>query len=57
VSGHDGSAPILVLVVPIVPAATGNGLAMRAGMLLESLADGNLVHVVRRALAQARAKS
>jgi len=38
--------PTVVLVVPIVPAATGNGLAMRAGMLLDALAPVAEVHVV-----------
>jgi len=33
-----GGAPV-VLVVPIVPALGGNGLAMRAGMVLEALAE------------------
>jgi glycosyltransferase involved in cell wall biosynthesis len=36
----------VVLVVPIAPARTGNGLAMRAGMLLDALADATDVHVV-----------
>ena len=31
--------PGVVLVVPLVPATGGNGLAMRAGMLLEALAS------------------
>ena len=35
-----------MLVVPLAPAATGNGLAMRAGMLLDSLASAADVHVV-----------
>jgi glycosyltransferase involved in cell wall biosynthesis len=34
-----GQDPGVVLVVPVVPAAGGNGLAMRAGMLLEGLAS------------------
>lgn len=38
--------PTTVLVTPTAPAATGNGLAMRAGMLLESLADAGPVDVV-----------
>jgi hypothetical protein len=33
-----GGAPV-VLVVPVVPALGGNGLAMRAGMVLEALAE------------------
>ena len=33
-----GQDPGVVLVAPVVPAAGGNGLAMRAGMLLEGLA-------------------
>jgi len=36
----------VVLVAPITPAASGNGLAMRAGMLLEALAPVAAVHVV-----------
>ncbi|MSO79141.1 MAG: glycosyltransferase [Acidimicrobiia bacterium] len=36
----------VVLVVPIPPAATGNGLAMRAGMLLDALAPVAAVHLV-----------
>ena len=35
-----------VFLAPIVPGATGNGLAMRAGMLLEALASEVAVHVV-----------
>jgi glycosyltransferase involved in cell wall biosynthesis len=35
-----------VLVVPLAPAATGNGLAMRAGMVLEALAGAGAVDVV-----------
>ncbi len=35
-----------VLVVPLAPATTGNGLAMRAGMLLEALAGAGPVDVV-----------
>lgn len=35
-----------MLVVPLAPAATGNGLAMRAGMLLEVLAGAGPVDVV-----------
>lgn len=38
--------PTVVLVVPIAPAPTGNGLAMRAGMLLDALAPAAAVHVV-----------
>ena len=34
-----GQDPGVVLVVPLVPAAGDNGLAMRAGMLLEALAS------------------
>jgi len=34
-----GRDPGVVLVVPLVPATGGNGLAMRAGMLLEALAS------------------
>jgi len=41
-----GDEPTVVLVVPIAPAATGNGLAMRAGMLLDALAVDAAVHVV-----------
>jgi polysaccharide biosynthesis protein PslH len=41
-----GDGPTVVLVVPIVPAVTGNGLAMRAGMLLDALAPVADVHVV-----------
>jgi glycosyltransferase involved in cell wall biosynthesis len=36
----------VVLVVPLAPAPGGNGLAMRAGMLLETLAEGAAVDVV-----------
>jgi len=36
----------VVLVVPIAPARTGNGLAMRAAMLLDALADTTDVHLV-----------
>ncbi len=36
----------LVLVVPLAPATTGNGLAMRAGMLLECLAGAGPVDLV-----------
>ncbi len=36
----------VVLVVPVGPADTGNGLAMRAGMLLETLAEEHAVDVV-----------
>ena len=36
----------VLLVVPIAPAAGGNGLAMRAGMLLEALAEEAEVNVV-----------
>ncbi len=35
-----------VLVVPLAPAPTGNGLAMRAGLLLEALAGAGPVDVV-----------
>ena len=35
--GDDAASPV-VLVVPLAPARSGNGLAMRAGMLLEALA-------------------
>ena len=35
-----------VLVVPMAPAPTGNGLAMRAGLLLEALAGAGPVDVV-----------
>jgi glycosyltransferase involved in cell wall biosynthesis len=35
----DDDANAVVLVVPVVPQTTGNGLAMRAGMLLEALAS------------------
>lgn len=35
-----------MLVVPVAPAATGNGLAMRAGMLLDALAEAAAVHLV-----------
>jgi len=31
--------PSLLYVCPVIPAVTGNGLAMRAGMVLEALAD------------------
>ncbi len=41
-----GGEDFVVLVVPIVPAASGNGLAMRAGMLLDALASAAAVHVV-----------
>ncbi len=36
----------VVLVAPLAPAATGNGLAMRAGMFLEALAAVRSVDVV-----------
>jgi glycosyltransferase involved in cell wall biosynthesis len=36
----------VVMVVPITPADSGNGLAMRAGMLLDALAQVADVHVV-----------
>ncbi len=36
----------VVIVVPITPADSGNGLAMRAGMLLDALAPVADVHVV-----------
>ena len=39
-------APTVVLLVPIAPAPTGNGLAMRAGMLLDALAGVAAVHLV-----------
>ncbi len=35
-----------VLVVPVAPAPDGNGLAMRAGMLLEAMAAAGPVDVV-----------
>ena len=35
-----------VLVVPLAPAPTGNGLAMRAGMLLDALVGAGPVDVV-----------
>lgn len=38
--------PTVVFVVPIAPAETGNGLAMRAGVLLDALAADAVVHVV-----------
>lgn len=38
--------PVVVFLTPIAPAATGNGLAMRAGMLLDALADVATVHLV-----------
>jgi glycosyltransferase involved in cell wall biosynthesis len=41
-----GTKPTVVLVVPLVPAETGNGLAMRAGMLLDALATDATVHVL-----------
>ena len=41
-----GLQPDVVFVAPIVPAPTGNGLAMRAGMLLEALAPVAAVHLV-----------
>jgi glycosyltransferase involved in cell wall biosynthesis len=44
-TGMDGERSV-VLVVPITPAETGNGLAMRAGMLLDALAPVAAVHVV-----------
>jgi len=37
---------VVVLLVPITPAPTGNGLAMRAGMLLDALAPVAQVHVI-----------
>jgi len=37
--------PVVVLLVPVTPAPTGNGLAMRAGMLLDALAPVAQVHV------------
>ena len=36
----------MVLVVPLAPAAGGNGLAMRAGMWLDALVERARVHVV-----------
>ena len=36
----------MILCTPIVPARTGNGLAMRAGVLLESLAAAGPVDLV-----------
>jgi glycosyltransferase involved in cell wall biosynthesis len=36
----------VVLVTPIAPAATGNGLAMRAGMLLDALAPAYAIDLV-----------
>jgi glycosyltransferase involved in cell wall biosynthesis len=38
--------PGIVLVVPLVPATGGNGLAMRAGMLLEALASHGDVDLI-----------
>lgn len=38
--------PEALLVVPVTPAAAGNGLAMRAGILLEGLALTHDVHVM-----------
>lgn len=40
------ATPTVVLLVPIAPAGTGNGLAMRAGMLLDALTSHADVHVV-----------
>jgi glycosyltransferase involved in cell wall biosynthesis len=40
------SRPKALLVVPVLPATGGNGLAMRAGLLLEGLARSCTVHVV-----------
>ncbi len=41
-----GGGPPVVLVVPVVPALGGNGLGMRAGMLLEALAGRYAVDLV-----------
>src|SRR5258705_11868902 len=35
----------LLYVSPVMPAVTGNGLAMRAGMVLEALAVDHAVHL------------
>src|ERR1044072_9089618 len=37
------SKPELLYLSPVVPALTGNGLAMRAGMVLEALAEHYLI--------------
>ena len=44
--GDEQVAVGTVLVVPLAPAPTGNGLAMRAGLLLEALAGAGPVDVV-----------
>jgi len=58
--------PSVVLVTPLMPAPTGNGLAMRAGMLLEALAAAGPVDLMvvpvaggaeERGWAEARARS
>ncbi len=40
------SAPRLLFISPVLPAATGNGLAMRAGMLLDALARDHEVDLL-----------
>jgi glycosyltransferase involved in cell wall biosynthesis len=44
--GAARAKPSVVLLAPIAPATTGNGLAMRAGMLVTALAPAADVHVV-----------
>src|SRR5579884_2903423 len=41
-----GARPAVLLVAPVTPADSGNGLSMRAGMLLRGLARSHTVHVV-----------
>ena len=38
--------PRLLYISPVIPALTGNGLAMRAGTVLEALADRHEVHLL-----------
>jgi glycosyltransferase involved in cell wall biosynthesis len=45
-TGDEQVVVSTVLVVPLAPAPTGNGLAMRAGLLLEALAGAGPVDVV-----------
>lgn len=43
---QDLEPPVLVLLAPVMPAATGNGLAMRAGMQLQALSGSYDVRLV-----------
>src|SRR5262249_10809051 len=49
-SGRDQALPglteNLLFISPVVPAPTGNGLAMRAGVMLEALAADYAVHLL-----------